>query len=403
MSFQLVYYSQQDPQWKNDILGLGDPGDTIGYVGCALTSITMLLNGYGYSETPQTFNEKLKNAGGFISAMIRWEYISKVYPQISLKSNVTCETTDAPLSQIDAAIAAGHPVVVRVDSSPAPGLQWHYVLLYAREGNDYLMLDPYPYKPGTTSKDYLMARYSQGNPLQRAIQQVLFYEATGSGGPIETPSGGSATTPPAPAPAPSTPPPPPVPTGAPGIGIYVQPTSDVIAFLNMRFSADTTSTANVIAQILPGTKMELLRSGDENKVGVNGQFVYAREPQGQEGYVAAWYVERVSTAPTTTPPATTPPAPAPGPATPPSPAPSTPPAPAQEMKVKVTASIGARVYTYASPRTPLISVEPLGAVLTVLEDANQAKAKVGVNGKWITVSASNGKRGFVQAQFVALA
>jgi hypothetical protein len=30
MPFQLVYLSQQDPKWKNDILGFGDPEDTIG-------------------------------------------------------------------------------------------------------------------------------------------------------------------------------------------------------------------------------------------------------------------------------------------------------------------------------------------------------------------------------------
>ncbi len=29
MTFQLVYFSQQDPQWKQDILGFGDLGDKI--------------------------------------------------------------------------------------------------------------------------------------------------------------------------------------------------------------------------------------------------------------------------------------------------------------------------------------------------------------------------------------
>lgn len=27
MAFKLVYHSQQDPQWKSDTLGFGDPGD----------------------------------------------------------------------------------------------------------------------------------------------------------------------------------------------------------------------------------------------------------------------------------------------------------------------------------------------------------------------------------------
>ena len=62
MAFQLVYYSQQDPKWKQDILGFGTAEDTIGYVGCALTAVTMLLNGHGYNETPKTLNQKLKAA-----------------------------------------------------------------------------------------------------------------------------------------------------------------------------------------------------------------------------------------------------------------------------------------------------------------------------------------------------
>ncbi len=144
MAFQLVYLSQQDPQWKNDLLGFGDPGDTLGMYGCALTSVAMLLGGHGYSETPKTLNEKMKAANGFVSSGIRWDVVSKVHPQITLREQVSCENTDAPLAKINAALDAGQPVVVRVDSSPAPGLQWHYVMVYARQGNDYLMLDPYP-------------------------------------------------------------------------------------------------------------------------------------------------------------------------------------------------------------------------------------------------------------------
>src|SRR5262245_31803002 len=189
MAFNLVYLSQQDPQWKNDPLGFGtDPKETIGYVGCALTSVSMLLSGYGFSETPRSLNQKMKDRQGFLGSGIRWDVVSQVHPEVRLRANIRCETSDAPLGQIDAALDAGHPVVVRVDASPNPGLQWHYVLLYARKGDDYLMLDPWPYQPGTAREDFLMKRYSQGNPLRRSIQQVLLYEAAGSGGPIVTPS-----------------------------------------------------------------------------------------------------------------------------------------------------------------------------------------------------------------------
>ncbi len=193
MTFQLVYYSQQDPKWKQDILGFGDPGDTIGYVGCALTSVAMLLSGHGYAENPQSLNQKLKNVGGFASAGIRWGAVSQIYPQVNMKSFISCTNTDAPLGQIDASIAAGQPVIVMVDSTPAAGLHTHWVVLYAKEGSDYLMLDPWPYQTDVNKKTYLMPRYSQGNPLQRSIMHVIIYECFSASGGIAQPGSSSTT------------------------------------------------------------------------------------------------------------------------------------------------------------------------------------------------------------------
>jgi len=295
MTFQLVYLSQQDPQWKNDLLGFGDPGDTIGMYGCALTSVAMLVSGHGYAETPKTLNEKLKAKQGFVSSGIRWDVVRQVHPEISLTENIMCETTDAPLAKIDAAIAAGQPVVVRVDSSPAPGLQWHYVLVYARKGNDYLMLDPYPYTPGTAKEDLLMARYSRGNPLQRAIQQVLIYQCSTSGGTISLPATPSTTTTPPSQPTPATP----LPSGP-----RARVLAEVTWGLNIRSSTDTSSMANLVTNVPAGTELALLEANAESKIGINGQWVRVRTASGQEGFAAAWYLEKVSAA--TQPPATEP-------------------------------------------------------------------------------------------------
>ena len=71
MTFKTVYLSQTDPQWKDDLLGFGDPGDTLGAYGCALTSIAMLVSGHGYNETPKSLNEKMKNVGGFSGSFPR--------------------------------------------------------------------------------------------------------------------------------------------------------------------------------------------------------------------------------------------------------------------------------------------------------------------------------------------
>lgn len=293
MTFQLVYLSQQDPQWKNDLLGFGDPGDTIGMYGCALTSVAMLVSGHGYAETPKTLNEKLKANQGFVSSGIRWDVVNKVHPQITLRENIMCENVDAPIAKINAALDAGQPVVVRVDSSPAPGLQWHYVMVYARQGqgNDYLMLDPYPYSPGTTKPDLLMARYSRGNPLERSIQQVLIYQCSTSGGTISLPSTPSTTT--------TTPQTQPATASSLGTGPRARVMDAVTWGLNVRSSTDTSSLANLVANVPAGSELALLEPNAEAKIGVNGQWVKVRTAEGKEGYAAAWFLEKVSAGSTT--------------------------------------------------------------------------------------------------------
>ena len=412
MTFQLVYLSQQDPQWKNDLLGFGDPGDTIGMYGCALTSVAMLVSGHGYSETPKTLNEKMKANQGFVSSGIRWDIVARVHPQVTLRENISCENTDAPLARIDAALAAGQPVVVRVDSSPAPGLQWHYVMVYARKGNDYLMLDPYPYTPGTAKEDLLMARYSRGNPLQRSIQQILIYQCSTSGGTISTPSGSSTTT--------TTTPPSQPTTGTPlGPGPRARVKAEVTWGLNIRSSTDTSSLANLVVNVPAGTELLLLETGAESKIDVQGQWVRVRTAQGQEGFAAAWFLEKVAgtTPAPVTEPASSPVNEAPASSTPtpatssptnqtpvtPSPTPSTPPSAPEPQKFQVVVkAAGTKVYNAAAATASVLTTEKANAKLTVVEAIDAAKAKVGVKGKRINVKASNGKRGFVDGDMVRL-
>jgi len=410
MTFQLVYLSQQDPQWKNDLLGFGDPGDTIGMYGCALTSVAMLLSGHGYSETPKTLNEKMKVNQGFVSSGIRWDVVAKVHPQVTLRENIMCETTDAPLAKIDAALAAGQPVVVRVDSSPAPGLQWHYVMVYARQGNDYLMLDPYPYSPGTAKPDLLMARYSRGNPLQRSIQQVLIYQCSTAGGTISTPSSTPTTT---------TPPSQPTTGTSLGSGPRARVMAEVTWGLNIRSSTDTSSMANLVVNVPAGTELLLTEANAESKIGVQGQWVRVRTPQGQEGFAAAWYLEKVAVV---NPPVVAPPVPSPvndapapstpttSPTTPPttppvdSSTPVTPPRQPDPPKVQVIVKAnGTSIYNSAAASASVMTTEKAGARLTIVEAVDGAKAKIGVKGKRINVKASNGNRGFVDGDKVRLA
>jgi hypothetical protein len=401
MSFKLVYLSQQDPQWKSDILGFGDSGDTIGYVGCALTSFAMLLSGYGYPETPKTLNQKLKNVQGFASAGIRWGAVSQIYPHVSLKAFIPCSTSDAPLNLIDAAIAAGQPAIVQVDHSNAPGIQTHWVVVYGKKGDDYLMLDPWPYQTDVTKEDLLMKRYAQGNPLRRAISHVILYEAYGSGGPISTPS------------APTT-------TPASSSGVYTRVKDSVTWGLNVRSSIDTSSMANVVASVPAGTQLLLLESDGASKIGAINQWVRVRTSQGQEGFAAAWYLEKVAEAtpgPVTEPtpgPVSETPAPTPTtPSTTPSTsttAPGTPAAPEESPKedklvVVVSSAVGTsglRLRKTASKGGSLVAILKAGTRLTVIEPAQKAKTKIGKVNQWLYVRGPNNQRGYVGAEYVTL-
>jgi hypothetical protein len=369
MAFKLVYHSQQNPQWKNDLLGFGDPDDTIGYVGCALTSVAMLLSGHGYAETPKSLNQKLKNVSGFVSAGIRWGAVSQIYPKVTLKAFIPCTTSDAPLAQIDAALAAGQPAIVQVDRSPAEGIQTHWVVLYGKKGDDYLMLDPWPYQPDITKEDVLMKRYAQGRPLKRAISHVILYEAYGS-----TPS---PTDPLEQTEEEQTP--------VPRSGASARVKDSVTWGLNIRSSIDTSSMANVVAIVPAGTQLTLLELDGARKVGGVNQWVRVRTPQGQEGFAAAWYLEAV---------------PAPEPVTEP---------PKEEKEEPLTVVVsdavgtsGLRLRKSPSKGGALIAILKAGARLTVLEPMARAKAKVGKANQWLHVRGANNQRGYVSAEYVTL-
>lgn len=380
MSFQLVHYSQQDPQWKADKLGFGEPGDTLGYVGCALTATAMLLSGHGYTETPKTLNQKLKKVGGFVGAAIAWAAVSKIHPNVTLKAFIPCSTSDAPLAQIDASIAAGQPVIVQVDSSPASGIQTHWVVLYERKGNDYLMLDPWPY-PSVTKEDYLMKRYAQGKTLKRAISHVILYEAYGSSGPITGPS---------------------TPEGEPAstAGTYARVKADVTWGLNIRSSIDTSSAANIVTSVPAGTQLLLLEADGPSKVGAVNQWVRVREPGGREGFAAAWYLEQV---PGESPAPSTGPTPGPG-----SEAPAPTPTPQMDPKKKYLvvsdeAGVGGTVLRKTASKTGIAQMTLLpGMLLIVIEPYAKAKGKLGKQNQWIYVRGPNKKLGYVLSQFVKL-
>lgn len=371
MAFNLVRYSQQDPQWKGKVLG-GGP-DTIGYIGCALTCVAMYSSGWGYTETPDTLNQKLTGNGGYVNEAIVWGAISKFYPKIKSTGLTLCTNIDAPLAQIDSSLAVGQPVIVEVDFSPAAGLQTHWVVLYAKQGNDYLMLDPWPY-PSDTQPVTLMSRFSHGQTLLRTIKAVAWYQCS-IGSPVPNPI---PPTPPAP-----TPPTPPLPSPV-VTDLVIQVVPNATAGIKLHTQASADSISNYAE--MPGVPLNVIeaKAGALTKIGQNNQWIYVQDPQGHQGFVAAWLVQK-SAATTPTPP--------------PQPVPA-PPTGDLVIQVVATATAGIKLHTQASADSNANYAEMPGVPLTVIEDKAGAMTKIGQNGRWINVRDPQGHQGYVAAWLV---
>ena len=127
--------------------------------------------------------------------------------------------------------------------------------------------------------------------------------------------------------------------------------------------------------------------------------VRVRTPDGKEGFAAAWYLEHI-------------PGTAPIPSTgtdagsddePDSSTTAPPTKPSRKMLIYVSASVGAaglRMRKTASMGGALAKVLAAGTELKVLEPGRKARLKIGKANEWIYVREPEGKRGYVQAEFV---
>jgi len=369
---------QNDEKWKNT--KLGNSSETIGGWGCLLTSVTMMLNGIGYNETPETVNEKMKKAGGFQGAFFIPSVLPFVWPNCAYRDMQPCETSPAPIALIDAAVAQGKPVILQVDWNKQAGIQTHFVLVKEKKGDDYVLYDPYKYGGDNPDKEVLLTtRYKyNGATLAKEISAVLWFDSY-SAAPPEPPKMKK------------------VPVPADKFTLYA-------AEDDLALRADPSIGGFLWKRMVAGTELICLepKTTAKAKIGVTGQWVNVQDPAGDQGYVAAWYVSdtkgQPSPASTASTPATS--------TTTSKPASTTPVTtgslPAGAMLFVPTEELAFRSRPEIAPET-LVRRIPVTEQLVCLEPANFAIEKVGVVGKWLKVRDQQGKEGFVAAWYVKYA
>jgi len=367
---------QNDEKWKST--KLGNSAETIGSWGCLLTSATMMLNGIGYNETPESVNEKMKKAGGFLGANFVPSVLPFVWPNCAYRDMQPCENSPAPIANIDAAVAQGKPVILQVDWNKQAGIQTHFVLVKEKKGNDYVLYDPFKYSGDGPDKEVLLTtRYKyNGATLEKEISAVLWFDSYST-----------------------EPPEPPKKTKKP---IPADKYTVFAAEDDLALRAEPNVGGYLWKRLLNGTELISLepKATAAPKIGVNGQWLNVQDPTGDQGYVAAWYVSETKG--------------------------GTPPAPTSTTSASTTV-VTKRVST--SPRKPipvgamafvpteelalrsrpeiapdsLIRRIPVTEQLVCLEPASFAIEKVGVVGKWLKVRDQQNKEGFVAAWYVKYA
>lgn len=351
---------QNDEKWKSTRLGNSD--ETLGSWGCLLTSATMMLNGVGYDETPETVNEKMKKAGGFQGALFIPSLLPYIWPNCVYRDMQPCENSPAPIAQIDAALAAGKPVILQVDWNKQQGIQTHYILVKEKKGDDYSIYDPYLYSGDGPDKEVLLtSRYKyNGATLADEISAVLWFDSLNAS-PPEPPK---KTTFPIPADC---------------LTVYA-------AEDDLGLRAEPFVNSYLWKRLVRGTELVSLetKSAAKAKIGLNGQWLQVQDPDGDQGYIAAWFVSETK-APEPVPSNSTPTGLPPG-----------------SLAFVPLEELSLRSQPIIDPKT-LIRRIPVTETLVCIEPASEAIPKVGVIGKWLKMRDAKNMEGYAAAWFVRYA
>lgn len=143
------YYNQRDSQWG--LMRIGYSPESLSVSGCLVTSSAMVLSHYGHKVTPAQVAQTYE-AFDTPTALMRlapWSIDGATFSRSS-----SCRD----FGTIDSELSAGRPIIVGIGGSC--NYPSHFVVLKSKNGDDYVMNDPYVENGHDIS---LTSKYSVGS------------------------------------------------------------------------------------------------------------------------------------------------------------------------------------------------------------------------------------------------
>ncbi len=154
---EMTHYSQRDSEWENEKLGSCDDL-TIHSGGCTISTIAMIIDFYGGDTTPKRYNDFATSnfEQGYVDGCLaRWNIVPNYNRNIVLKGAYFNEFNP---KRIDLELELGNPVILGFDSVSFSNIP-HWVVVTAKNGNNYTIYDPWDKSFVSRNLDYYGGRY----------------------------------------------------------------------------------------------------------------------------------------------------------------------------------------------------------------------------------------------------
>ncbi|MEI8067697.1 MAG: hypothetical protein WCG91_01955 [Candidatus Shapirobacteria bacterium] len=150
------FYSQRDPSWCHQVIGISnDSQDTIGSIGCYISSLSMVFKKAGSGMNPSSYASNPDNFGSIPSS-----YMLVRNPP-SIPSGYSFRQTSYSTNTVDNELKSGRYVIAELSAFAGT----HFVVIISGSGGSYKIHDPW-YGPDMSLNDHY------GTSLIRSLRLI---------------------------------------------------------------------------------------------------------------------------------------------------------------------------------------------------------------------------------------